>query len=489
MAAPNGPYSYREDVSEDISQKICLLQEQERKIETLETQIKELRWSHAILEEELMPYCVATSLMLPEDGKSSKNAMIWKNTPIEDCPEDVLGIIFSLCIEECHSDIAVLLQVCRRWHRLIMDTPTLWARLQINETNYNSFTDPLDSNFDLYSLACMAHSKGLPFTVDLDFSRLPLPEQLIEEILRTLPYFQDSTYELKDLATRFAYLSWNDFMETGYYRYLRNRIHGLIIFADPCIQKCRSLNVVLPVSNHVGHAILGFLQDIGLKPSALNIPHYYSREWEEIITEDDKFGNLSDIEALVTYDLGSSLKLGIPASTIRHLELWVDNTGYQIADLSLLSSLLTLTLHGSEWTADMLSVSISLPTLRELSLRNCVTNLCNLDWNLPILEEFALCEYGMPAVFPQISALNLQLIEKNCHIDQVSDTDKQSKLSALMALSSSVQTLTVPSKWRAAAIRAIIQHRSENQSTALYKLVVIEQQKAPEEMYMRDLAE
>lgn len=487
MEAPNGPHSYRDDIPDDVAQRIRLLREQEQQIETLEAQLRALRRSHTALRKELVPYLVTASSMLPESDGSLQNAAIQKIIPIESCPDEVLNIIFGLCIAECHSRIAILLQVCRHWHHLIMNSPILWARLQINQTNYRSFIDPSNKKFDSYKFACMDRSKGGPITIDLNFSLLPDPENFMKEILDTLPYFQEWRDEVYPLIFSLNDLSWEQFVDTGYYYYLRDGIRCLAILANPDIKLSNSLAVVLPSSGNMTRAILDFIHGFGLNPSTLSIPRYHNSSWEEMIAEDGIFWNLSDVKTLITHNLEYPLKLGVHKSTLRHLELTLDGMYHDMTDLSLLTSLLSLTLHGSYWVKDLPPVSITLPTLKRLSLNGYVAVLCTIDWKLPLLGEFALCEYGIPAIVPQISALNLQLIDYSIYIDKTSGIEKQSKLLAMMDLSPSVQTLTVPSQWRTAAIQAIIQYRSEGKLASLYKLVVVEKEKAPEELYMRDL--
>lgn len=189
MAASNGPHRYRNDIPEAVAQKIHLLQEQGQQIKALEAQLNALRQGHATLEMELVPYLVTVSSAPLQTDPYLPNATFWESLPINSCPDEVLAIIFGLCIAEDHSRIATLLQVCRRWHYLIMNSPILWACLQINQTNYRSFIDPSNDKFDSYKRACMSRNKGQPIAVNLNFSLLPEPERFIEEILDTLPYF------------------------------------------------------------------------------------------------------------------------------------------------------------------------------------------------------------------------------------------------------------------------------------------------------------
>lgn len=105
-------------------------------------------------------------------------------------------------------------------------------------------------------------------------------------------------------------------------------------------------------------------------------------------------------------------------------------------------------------------------------MRGYYSRLCSLDWNLPVLKELTFTEQDIPSRFPQISAIRLQIGEDWNSGHAMDETEMQEKLMALVALSPSVQTLTVTPKWRTAAVRAILQNQLEGKLADLDRLVI-----------------
>jgi len=50
---------------------------------------------------------------------------------MESAPDDILLLIFDILIHELHQPLSTLLPICRRFHRLLINTPTFWSRINI----------------------------------------------------------------------------------------------------------------------------------------------------------------------------------------------------------------------------------------------------------------------------------------------------------------------------------------------------------------------
>jgi hypothetical protein len=160
---------FKEDVSDVIREKIGLFRSQEDRISALELELNDLREQHNRLQQELEPYriqyCKMHPILISPVALSDRSF-------INHLPEELLYSIFKLCIlipyDNHRAPIGTLLFVCKRWYTLIMSSPKLWSKIEIN--------DPFEL-FDLinkqsqtsYIPSCLSRSQGLPLDIEIDF--------------------------------------------------------------------------------------------------------------------------------------------------------------------------------------------------------------------------------------------------------------------------------------------------------------------------------
>ncbi|CAG7850805.1 SubName: Full=Uncharacterized protein {ECO:0000313/EMBL:CCA76096.1} [Serendipita indica DSM 11827] len=91
--------------------------------------------------------------------------------PIKKCPQELLLKIFRYYLgESSHQAIANLLLVCKHWYRLVMDSPEIWACVEVDfrigddEAHLNALCT--------YAVTCMRRSKGLLLDVIIRFETL-----------------------------------------------------------------------------------------------------------------------------------------------------------------------------------------------------------------------------------------------------------------------------------------------------------------------------
>lgn len=125
--------NYSENVSEAIGNKIALLREQESRIAALKKDLERLEIKYHQLRKELEPYRILPN-QLPAKSSAKTSGLSLDNsvTYINRVPNDLLYIIFKMCLECDHYDIWQLLSVSRRWNQFIMRCPALWAQIHLS---------------------------------------------------------------------------------------------------------------------------------------------------------------------------------------------------------------------------------------------------------------------------------------------------------------------------------------------------------------------
>lgn len=147
--------SYRTDLPKGIRNKIKKLNAHEKRIIELQNTIIGLETQHGIVNTKFPLYQILPNCI----------------TNINQLPSDILIIIFELALRGCHPDINRLLRVSRRWHDLILDTPSLWARIELitRKEEHGKITLPDES----YVQACHVRSANAPLRIFLDYRNLP----------------------------------------------------------------------------------------------------------------------------------------------------------------------------------------------------------------------------------------------------------------------------------------------------------------------------
>lgn len=117
--------------------------------------------------------------------------------PIKKCPQELLLKIFRYYLgESSHQAIANLLLVCKHWYRLVMDSPEIWACVEVDfrigddEAHLNALCT--------YAVTCMRRSKGLLLDVIIRFETLEDAMSRIE----WLAYTDAGFLEEQGLAVR-----------------------------------------------------------------------------------------------------------------------------------------------------------------------------------------------------------------------------------------------------------------------------------------------
>lgn len=241
-----------------------------------------------------------------------------------------------------------------------MNSPRMWSRIEVLFCYY--FGDPL-RRFDQYILACMTRSQDMPINVVLDLKMLLSPEEFIESVMSSIPYFE--VYDGSELLSKhWEGMDWEDFSKTGYYDYIQEAIDALIGPQGTYISRWKSLRISLPAIPHVCRTILESFAGYPLKPTTLELNEYDIDEWMEIQPYISALGDLSDVESLEAGCPPVLSTLAIRLSNLRYLKLRFRGMESALMALTDFTSLLSLELF-SETAIDggIPAFSIRLPTL------------------------------------------------------------------------------------------------------------------------------
>ncbi|CCA76299.1 hypothetical protein PIIN_10294 [Serendipita indica DSM 11827] len=114
-------------------------------------------------------------------------------------PSELLLEIFAhyLCTSG-HQAIANLLLVCKRWARLVMNSPQIWARIEV-ELHIGRDEDYLDP-LRAYVAACMKWSRGLPLPVALEFETVDKAVNRIHQLVnKSTTHFEKQDLHVRDM--------------------------------------------------------------------------------------------------------------------------------------------------------------------------------------------------------------------------------------------------------------------------------------------------
>lgn len=139
-----------------------LLERCQRKVEDLERQLRSAKSHHASLTRELQRYS-------SESWQASDEYQVARHKiSLYDLPDELLCEIFEYATLLCHPFIRSVLLVCKRFHRIIMSTSSLWTRIDLRFPK-----DLMDSFFPTkeYVETCLERSRGRLLDITIEFPR------------------------------------------------------------------------------------------------------------------------------------------------------------------------------------------------------------------------------------------------------------------------------------------------------------------------------
>ncbi|KAG8811988.1 hypothetical protein FRC19_003448, partial [Serendipita sp. 401] len=118
MSQSNIRSRYKKALKSSVEAKLAELESQGALIQDLEQQLSTARTTYNALKNELTPYLNDSSVIKPG--------------PITCIPRELLVEMFKLYLGAAgHQCIRTLLLICRQWHHLVADTPSLWTTIHV----------------------------------------------------------------------------------------------------------------------------------------------------------------------------------------------------------------------------------------------------------------------------------------------------------------------------------------------------------------------
>jgi hypothetical protein len=286
------------------------------------------------------------------------------------CPVEILMEIFQLYLAPKHHTISSLLLVCKRWYELIMKTPPLWSRIEL-DFSLTPFNRPL--RFIPYVQACKQRSRNLKLDITLDLQNICSAESYHKTLI---PRFIKGECGdcLGRIVSRFLD-SWNDvydFYCPEFERHIEevvNTVHVLVGDDSKDMARWSSLRITLPEDDEPIKAIVPTC-------SLLNGPATSLKEFTidglDYVSDYDEFEpfpgliDCSQVERLTVYGIEFE-SIPVQWSSIKHLDITVDRQN----DLLIISNMISL---------ETLRIRISTPyyLFGQRAVDSCFTHLRSL---------------------------------------------------------------------------------------------------------------
>ncbi|KAG8820058.1 hypothetical protein FRC17_010258 [Serendipita sp. 399] len=393
MFKANTRSKYRENVSHSVEEMISKLEHHQTLVRDLEQQLSSARVAVKDLEDNLTSYLKVSLIGI---GR---------------LPAELLLDIFKLYLEIAgHQRIWDLLLVCHSWHRLIVNTQSLWTSIHVRPA-YPSAQNPTPySRLQLYVKACLKRSGTQPLDIRVDYDLIiRSADELTSLRIHTLvkPLVDQEHLETSDWFRRIKdqNISASSAVKDEY-RHLHD-VFDVLIGPDGCHRRRWKTLKVFLCGWHQARLVLEDMlsgpcpslvlldtdtpiRQLGVTP---NLKTLRLRKLNEHVRESVKYFDKSKVERFVVGRLNlEELKSLTEWRSLRELRYTHSCSGK---------------CHNSR-------AIIYLPTLRKLILHN-YTHECCVTFDLPSLEQLTL---KRSQVVPNISAPSICLDLSNRNATQ-----------------------------------------------------------------------
>lgn len=389
-------YPCADEFPQDLRKRVNLLHAKERKLADLEAQLRILREECDDIRLEISRYLVQTDL-------NTGNGPLYtrKGAPLSRCPDEILTNIFSFYLIDRHISIRRLLLVCKRWNRLIMRSPRMWARIQI--LNIDPFIEwpseePLARR---YITACMNRSNNLSMDIRLNLSGLNLnAREYRRELARC------STLGFGEYALEFEIDETDEIDEEVLCDYVHSALHDLTSAChcldrnpsdnsssgEHCgsfIHRWSTLSITLPYQTITTNYIWECISDVTSRLTTISITGYTGNWVEELEDYNTRLPDFPAVKTLILPLGRSLLDFRVSSTSLRHLSIHFYRDLTTLRELSHFERLEGLKLcgiHKVRWLEPRFA--IILPSLKKLALSGHYEVLNHLDLRLPGLSNY-----------------------------------------------------------------------------------------------------
>lgn len=165
---------------ESLKLKIAAYRKCELNVKRLQVELHEEQEKLAALKKDILTQNPASVTTIHESA-------------IQTVPPEILSLIFTYFVEYQPTHIRRLLLVCRQWYSVIMNTPSLWTRIQIIADSTIDRNQLLSRS--TYVRTCIERSRELLLDIVIDYGEcrgiedyyLDLIRDEVRELIKDMP--------------------------------------------------------------------------------------------------------------------------------------------------------------------------------------------------------------------------------------------------------------------------------------------------------------
>jgi F-box-like len=351
-------------------------------------------------------------------GELAKHQAANTPCPINDCPPEILSMIFKLSIVGSPEYAAQLLLVCKEWYNLVINDPQMWNTISIyvpdEEWDILSWAETTSS----FVTHCLERSGSARLNIELDFTCLQTTKKQLIDRMHEGFWCIPSSSSGSDVDHDFisAYLGTLDYdhlignLDASYDcipDHALDLIDELVGPEGEVIERWDSLIILFPTLDHdvltpmIWEKLvypapnLSCLHLIQFKPQSLYTGPLAEPllVWQVPRIKQLKIKGLNDLGQCLSFDHASVESLSV--------EMTLGNDfSSQLGQFATLKSLTLSPDYGMvETTSHDAPCSISLPRLQELVLDGVFDDLGGVEFNLPSLQRLVL-KWGFGTSIP-----------------------------------------------------------------------------------------
>lgn len=471
-SSPSSPSRrYKRNVPDEISEKIDLFYTQEKLIFTLESQLNDLKAQHHTLEQDLRPYRIDTH----STSHNTVHTIPEQAGPIHGLPDEILSQIFETYTDDpsetrC-SKLGILLLVCKRWHDLVMNSPLLWAHIEIDKD-----CEPFEfggSPITAYVEACISRSQGIPLDMDLALQNCDSSAYIKAGLFDRAKAIVDENFH-QEIHRQIYKNAWH-YTSSRFVIQFGRFFDSLFGDDGQHLRQCHRLVIRLPVHEEIARTIWA-----RMRSNMSNLTSLTLLDIPALWSTDDTLAqvNLPRVKYLEAkgryFTIAYPTKLfSISSTKLEHFSTTIDYSMTHLEDLSSFQGLRSLRLDCWRIATeedDAPTFSFHLPHLHELSINGHFTHLRKLHFDFPalnILRVYVGDEHQrLPALSPECIEWRLRR--------PVSLQTQTYLIQDFLLLSKKIRKIQIPKLQRGAVLEQVRQYRAKGAIPLLSRIIVAE---------------
>jgi F-box-like len=423
----------------EIQERLSALRSCQRLIEDLTQRLRSAEEERDRLEAELAPYRASIA-------------------PVQDCPPEVLSMIFEYGVGRRPQRIRSLMLVCRTWCHIAVNNSRLWTNIPIS-FDADGDIHRLILSANQFLLACCRNSGCNLLNLTLDFS---------------------------DLLFNFKYgvITKGSKSRTRKARQPIDSIHFLPFLMDGCqdlITRCQSIDLTFPDSDMLSLDIWRSL--LFEVPNLISMSIHSAGQAYNVSRQTfiGGFKNLCRLRSLTVDAIPDMNFLTLDHAGIEDMEICTDLGRSGTLQLDRFTGLKTLTIlyTSHRWSSEsaLPTETLNLLELRALLLIGNFTSISRIRFTVPNLERIYIQQTsgdtGIQPDLPNVDAPNVAWSNLNCETGLWSHGSHSQLRRVLMHFKAS-KVLTIPARNKKVLIGILEKFRKEGSMPGMWKKFILE---------------